>query len=249
MSGPLPDWSSEELKALLNQALALEYVKLKLKEQEPPPRPKSAWPQMLQAIAPTVATVLLGTILGGYLADRIQETNRRNEARRAAQQANLAAEQKTVDDAFTVTGKTVAASQDVIDITGEGFDERAAGLTSDERKLLVSQKNAIWQTYNSAIAVWRVERDRLGMLLAIRHENPVEVNTAWRSVVDGVDSFSECALKYNKQNNQPVPHSELQNACDKQRGVLRDSLKSLTEIVVKARMAAEDRGATQGGSH
>jgi hypothetical protein len=37
MSGTPTDWSSDELKALLNQALALEYVKLKLKEQEPPP--------------------------------------------------------------------------------------------------------------------------------------------------------------------------------------------------------------------
>ncbi|MGA9565810.1 MAG: hypothetical protein WBS19_09830 [Candidatus Korobacteraceae bacterium] len=245
MSGLPPEWSSEELKALLNQALALEYVKLQRKEQESPPPRKSVWPSMLQAIAPTVATVLLGTILGGYLADRIQETNRRNEARRAAQQANLAAEQKTVDDAFTVAGKTVAASQDLIDITGEGFDESAKGLTAEERKVLVAQKSTIWQTYNSAIAAWRVERDRLGMLLAVRYDNPVEVNTAWRSVVDGVDNFSECALKYNKQVHQSIPHSELQFACDKQRGVVRDSLGKLTEILVKERIATEDRGTTR----
>lgn len=245
MSGPSPEWSSEELKALLNQALALEYVKLQQKEQELSPPRKSVWPAILQATAPTIATVLLGTILGGYLADHIQETNRRNEARRVAQQANLAAEQKIVDDAFTVAGKTVAASQDVIDIVGEGFDERAKGLTTEERRVLVAQKNTVWQTYNSAIAAWRVERDRLGMLLAIRYDNPAEVNTAWRGVVDGVDNFSECALKYNKQSHQPIPHSELQFACDKQRGLLRDSLGKLTEIVVRERIASEDRVATK----
>ncbi len=244
MSAAEPDWSSEELKALLNQALALEYIKLKHKEQEAPP-PKSPWPELWKAIAPTVTTVLLGTILGGYLADRIQETNRRNEARSAAQQANLAAEQKTVDEAFTVVGKTVAASQDVIDIVGEGFDEKAAGLSPEERKALAAQKNSIWQTYNSAIATWRLERDRMGMLLAIRHENPAAINGAWQNVVNAVDGFSECALKYNKQNHEPVPHSDLQFACDKQRGMWRDSLNKLTAMVVKARMDLEEQGSTR----
>jgi hypothetical protein len=34
MSTPQQDWSSDEMKALLNQALAVEFLKLKRKEKE-----------------------------------------------------------------------------------------------------------------------------------------------------------------------------------------------------------------------
>lgn len=241
MSTPQPDWSSDEMKALLNQALAVEFLKLKRngKEEEPP---KSSWNSILQSVAPTIITVVIGGILGGALADHIQETNRQNDERRAWQQANLADEQKTVDQAFTTIGKTVSASQDVIDITGEGFDEHAPGLSAADRNQLASQKRAIWQTYNSATAAWRVEHDRIGLLLTIQHENPAEIKAAWVQVAGSVDGFSECTLKYNKQNSAPVAHADLQLACDKQRAALSESLGNLTQLIVKARMDSEVAG-------
>lgn len=235
----LPEWSSDELKSLLNQALALEFVKLKRKEEE---RPKSSWFGILQSIAPTIVTVLLGTIFGSYLASRIQETSRRNEARHTAQQSNLAEEQKTIDSAFSVIGKTASASQDVIDMTGEGFDENAPGLAPEMRRDLVAQKHAIWQTYNAATATWRGERERMGMLLAIRYERPEEISSSWQKLSGAVDKFSDCALKYNKQNYEVVPHDKLQSACENQRKLLNQSLAKLSELIVKARMDLEPRG-------
>jgi hypothetical protein len=240
---PPDDWNSDELKALLNQMLALEFVKLKHKAEPPALSP---WLSIVQSIAPVIVTVLLGTILGGYLASRIQETSRVNDARQALQKANLAEEQKTVDAAFAVIGKTISASQDLIDITGEGFDENAWGLPADVRKDLVSQKRAIWKTYNSATASWRVERERLGMLLAIRYEDPKKVRDSWLNLSDAVDHFSECTLKYNKQTlgyNKPthrvVPHDQLQLACEDQRKLLSDALSGLTDLMVKARKDLE----------
>jgi hypothetical protein len=238
MSTPQQDWSSDEMKALLNQALAVEFLKLKRKEKEEE-QSKSTWSSILQSVAPTIITVVIGGILGGALADHIQETNRQNDELRAWQQANLADEQKTADQAFIVIGKTVSASQDVIDIAGEGFDEHAPGLNTTDRNQLVSQKLAIWQTYNSATAAWRVDHDRIGSLLAMRHENPADINDAWTRVANSLDKFSDCALVYNKENTavgKPVPHSDLKEACDTKRTALSKSLGDLTQLIVKARM-------------
>ena len=227
---------------MLNQALALEYVKLKRQEQEPEPS-KSSWRSILQSVAPTIITVVIGGILGGAIADHIQETNRQNDERRAWQQANLADEQKTVDQAFATIGKTVSASQDLIDITGEGFDENAPGLATDERKDLAAQKRAIWQTYNSATAAWRGDRERLGMLLAIRYEKQQdEIKVAWHNASHAMDDFADCTLTYNKEAHQPVPHERLKDACKNKRAALDGSLYSLTKLTVEARTDLELQG-------
>lgn len=236
MEDPKLDWSSEDLKALLNQALALEFIKFQ-KEQHP--KTEKTWLTILQSnVVATLITVLLGTILGSWLADHIQETNKKNDDERAQKQAAIADERKTVEDAFTTVGKTVAAAQNVIDISGENWDDNNLNLSKDSKQVIIGQKREIWKTYDNAIAEWRVQRERLGLLLTVKHQNPNDMAKAWANLTQRVNDFSACSVKYNLQSEVAVTRpSNVQDACNQQRADLRESLGKLTALTVNATTA------------
>jgi hypothetical protein len=230
MSEDKDSWSSEELKTRLNQELAIEFIKLREKETG---KPASAWLSVLQSnVVATLITVCLGTIFGGILADRIQETNRKNDEMRVQHQANLQLEEKTVEEAFTVVAKTVSSSQELIDISGEAFNENNPNLPQETKASLSIQKGKIWAEYDAAIANWRIERERLGLLLRLRHNNPGDIGKSWNDLVTSVNVFSQCAVLANKQiESLPDRPPDLEYVCGGPRWKLHEAMGEITNLI------------------
>jgi hypothetical protein len=216
------DWSSEELKILLSQALALEFIKLQRKEEK---SKKIGWSVILQStVVATLMTVVLGGV-GTYLADRIQANN-----------ARMTAEQKAVDAAITSIAKIAAASQDMIDLADETWNENANGLSSEIQRTIRLRKRGVLVAYSSALGEWRIDRERLGYTLMANYKHPEDVQIKWSGLTKTADDFADCAVtfaaQYEAASERPL---SVRNACARQRDAFRTAILELTKLVVASK--------------
>jgi hypothetical protein len=227
------DWSAEELKALLNQALALEFVKLKRQPESPQ---SSKFLSFLQSSSGTaLITVLLGGLLGTILSSRIQESSRKNDESRARLQAGLQAEQKTVEEAAALVGRLTASSNDLIEMTDVQFDQRTAGLDSEYRTFIAKQKEAYYNAHNAALTEWTAQKTRIGLLLAIEHPANPDIQRVWENLANRVESFSVCSEAFNTSNPHPTTREMRKDICSAQRASLETGLQDFAGRIVSAR--------------
>jgi hypothetical protein len=224
---PETHWSSDELKSMLNQALALEFIRLKNEEAEKANK-KGWWPGFFySSIFSTILTVFGGTIGGTFIANSVQEKSKALEER-----------QQIVEEAFTNVGKTIAASQEIIDISSNSWDENRGKLKKTARQDIIEQKRAYWKAYNAAIANWRVQRERIGLILVSKGVVPqqkTQAIDAWAATVKAVEDFSECAVLYNSESAaQPELDSKVQNACSSTRKEVRKQLNALATLTTNS---------------
>lgn len=221
------DWSSAELATLLNQALALEFIKLRneQKKKDAEKTTGTAWKAFFSSTAfTTILTVFVGTIGGTVIANAIQEKSKQ-----------LSERQQIVDEAFTDVAKTVAAAQQIIDISADSWDEKR--FAKDERTDIISQKRVAWKTYNSALADWRVQRERIGFLLVAKgvgsNDQP-QAHSTWQALASAVETFTACAVRYNQETaDDPEPEEQVREGCKEPRLQLREGLQSLAMLTSK----------------
>ena len=224
---PTPDWSSDEFKSMLNRALALEFIRLKNEETEKAKKKSGLKDFFYSSIFATILTVFGGTIGGTFIANSVQEKSKA-----------LSERQQIVEEAFTNVAKTVAASQEIIDISSDSWDEHKRRLTKPDRQYIVEQKRAYWKTYNSAIADWRDQRERIGCILVakgVASKQKSQATDTWAATVKAVEDFSKCAVLYNTLSApQPETDSKVQNACSSPRGEVRKQIHALATLTTSS---------------
>ena len=128
------------------------------------------------------------------VANKVQENARISDQTRAQQLSGLEQERKAFDEAFTVLGKTLAASQNLITISGKDYDPAQENLKPEEKKNLQVQRGNTLKAYSTTVGEWQVQEMRLGIVLAARHSDPASVYALWDEVSRSVDKFHNCAL-------------------------------------------------------
>ncbi|HLK07357.1 MAG TPA: hypothetical protein VKV30_05440, partial [Candidatus Angelobacter sp.] len=151
------DWSDPELRALLNQALAIEFVKATKQ-----PEAKTHWLQVLNSSTiAALITVILGTLLGSFLSSSIQEKSRKNDTELASYKEYLERERQVVQHVFQAIGSLEAASQNLIASTGEDFDNTTG--SGKEKERVEGLKRQLLQEYNTADTQWHAQELQLGL--------------------------------------------------------------------------------------
>jgi hypothetical protein len=248
-----PGPKSSELRDLVSDALALEYLKSR---QKAAPEPKPRWLQLFESSGfVALITVLLGGIVGGYitftLQDKAKERDQQVAARQLQHDRELAAfndhldrERKIVDEFLTVLGRVVDTSRGLAHLSREEWadDHKPAA----EAQRVAKGKHDIVQRYNEAMAVWDANRLRLGMLLQLEHDNDRGLSQAYRDTCDKAEAYALCADRW-RQKHTNLTASEAEQGCADFRQDLDSSVKTFTDRLLALRSQAVVAGASSAG--
>ncbi|MCU1256811.1 MAG: hypothetical protein JWM83_3110 [Candidatus Angelobacter sp.] len=226
------DWSNPELRSLLNQALAIEFVKATKQ-----PETKTHWLQVLNSSTiAALITVILGTVLGSFLSSSIQEKSKKNDTELASYKEYLERERQVVEQVFQAIGSLEAASQNLIASTGEDFDSTKG--TSKEKASVEGLKRQLLQEYNTADTHWHAQELQLGLAMDLEHQNDPAVMSAWQNVSSDMTSFSDCANRWLVTSPPLTTKTMQKEACKDSRSKLNQDLHALTLSIVAARAKA-----------
>jgi hypothetical protein len=226
------DWSDSELRSLLNQALAIEFVKAAKQ-----PETRAHWLQLLNSnTIAALITVIFGTVLGSFLSSSIQEKSKQNDTELASYKEYLERERQVVERVFQAIGSLEAASENLIASTGEDFDStRVAG---KEKERVEGLKRQLLQEYNTADTQWHAQELQLGLAMDLEHQNDPAVISAWQGVASDVTSFSDCANRWLGTAPPRTTKAMQREACEDSRSKLTQDLHALTLSIVAARAKA-----------
>jgi uncharacterized membrane-anchored protein YhcB (DUF1043 family) len=223
------DWSDPELRSLLNQALAIEFVKATNK-----PEQKTRWLDVLNSgTIAALITVILGTVLGTFLSSAIQEKSKRNDTELASYKEYLEQERQVVERVFQTIGTLEAASENLIAATGDDFDTRH--LAGKNKDLVEELKRQILRDRNTADTQWHTQELQLGLEMDLEHQNDPAVMSAWQSVSSEMTRFSDCAKRWAETAPAATSTAAQREACNDARSSLNRALHALTESIVAAR--------------
>jgi hypothetical protein len=226
------DWSDPELRSLLNQALAIEFVKATKQ-----PETKTHWLQVLNSSTiAALITVILGTLLGSFLSSTIQEKSRKNDTELASYKEYLERERLVVQRVFQSIGSLEAASQNLIASSGEDFD--VAGAKGREKDGGAGPKAQYLQKYNTADTAWHAQKLQLSLEMDLEHQNDPGVISAWQNVSSDLTSFSDCANRWLGTAPPRTTKAMQKEACKDSRNKLDQDLHGLTLSIVSARAKA-----------
>jgi hypothetical protein len=232
-----------------------------------PPEPgaqgaKPPWRWFLESTGGTaLLTVVIGGLFGQVISCNIQGQLKDREYKQAKMKAKsdqdlvthteyLHQELDTVKRAVELIGSSVAASEDVIAITGQEF---AADPAYDKvkRERLRSQREAILNRFNEVTEQWRNEHEKLGLLVSYYFHDEAATQT-WRDLQQSVTAYVNCAKTWYYDNSEvPVP-VDYSLACVQESGSLRDKLTGLQLALAKARdsqrTGADSRTSSDGAA-
>ncbi len=234
----------EDLRELLSDALALEYLKSR---EKPPAEQKPKWLQLFESAGfVALVTVILGGIVGGYITFKLQDRAKEREQHAAALQLqhdrDLAAfndhldrERKIVDEFLSVLGGLVDASRGLAHLSREEWadDHKPAA----EVQRLEKGRHDIVQRYNDATAKWDANRLRLGMLLQLEHNNDPGLFQAYRDTCTKAELYALCADRWRMVHTN-LTAEEAENACSELRQDLDGSVKAFTDRILALRSQA-----------
>ena len=223
------DWSDHELRTLLNQALAIEFVKATNQ-----PETKTRWLDVLNSgTVAALITVILGTVLGTFLSSSIQEKSKKNDTELASYKEYLEQERQVVERVFQAIGSLQAASENLIAATGDDFDTRH--LAGKEKELVDELKRQILRDRNTADTQWHTQELQLGLEMDLEHQNDPAVISAWQSVSSEMTRFSDCAKRWADTAPAATSAAVQKEACNESRSKLNQVLHTLTQSIVAAR--------------
>jgi hypothetical protein len=198
---------------------------------------KSLWLTILNSSSVTaLITTLAGGVIVAYVTSRYQDKEKERDRARAETADYLERERKVVEDAFNVTGRMIAASEDMIQATTTAFDERHR--TSSELTTIRNKKQEIVNHYNDADGSWHAQRTTLTLRLRMEHGTNQDVSNAWNTTSSAVTEFSDCARIWFEQHTDPVDNDKLKEACASRKHALEEKLDSLTREILKSRQAS-----------
>jgi len=226
------DWADPELRRLLNQALAIEFVKAAKQ-----PATKPHWLEVLNSSTiAALITVILGSVLGSFLSSSIQEKSKKNDSQLASYKEYLEREHQVVQRVFEVIGLLEAASDNLIASTGESFDTTTG--TRKRKEQAEKMKDQLLQEYNAADKQWHTQEPQLGLELDLEHQNDPAVISAWQNLSPDMTSFSDCANRWVVKRTTFTTMAEQKEACNEFRSKLNQDLQTLTQSIVAARAKA-----------
>lgn len=191
-----------------------------------PAATKPGWQRFLESTGgAALITVLLGGVLGNWIAGEYEERRAVNERRHLTHQEYLKERLATIQPTLERVGHTVAAAEDLISITRPDFDPSRFAIGQDRDDTLAKRKQ-IRKDYNDADAAWRREKAKLGYLLAYYHPGSAEVSAAWRDLETAVTTFVDCARSWWIESaGEPTEAA----ACEKDRAAIDQTMEDLIE--------------------
>jgi hypothetical protein len=245
---PIPP--NEELRDLLAQAVALEYLRYR---QDPPDKKretekKPVWLQLFESAGfAALVTVLVGGILGAIITWKLQDSSKQRESQAAASRLehdrklsafkeHLDRERKVVDEMYLKLGKFVDASRDLTTLSRKEFCGTCGGPRLPDR--VIKTKQGVVDRYDAATIEWNSNRLRLGMLLQLEHGNDKALLEEWKKTADAAEEYAECADRWRTKYNQLEIQDAL-TACAQDRKALDEGVQAFTKRIVELRVATD----------
>jgi hypothetical protein len=198
---------------------------------------KPLWLSILNSSSVTaLITTLAGGVIVALVTSRYQDKEKERDRVRAETADYLERERKVVEDAFNVTGRVIAASEDMIQATITAFDERHR--TASDLKTIRNKKQEIVNHYNDADENWHAQRTTLTLRLRMEHGASQDVSSAWDKTSSAVTEFSDCARTWFEEHPIPVDNDKLKEACASRKHSLEENLTALTTEILKSRQAS-----------
>lgn len=209
--------------------------------------PKSPWwKSFLQpGVLAAFVTVVIGGIMGNFIAATIQAGAKEREFQQAwmkarGDQALLAykeytdQEQEIVKRAYELIGGCISASDDLISLTDKSF---APG----SHVGVEAQRTAMRKNFNAYDVQWSRDSLKLQLLMSYYHSQMGQQNItdAWGKVQEAVTDYMGCASEWNDDHDgPPVSDSELENACKDKKDGFNSQIVLLTQSLEKSRRYA-----------
>ena len=194
----------------------------------------SVWLSVLNSSSVTaLITTLIGGLFASFVTFLYQEKAKEVDRVRAETADYLERERKVVEDAFNITGRLIAASENMIQLTSDTFDERhrtPAQLTS-----LRTKKQEIISNYNEADREWRAQQAILRLRIRMEHGADPSVSDAWDKASLALSDFSDCSRLWFETHVEAADQSNLAMACATRRKALNDNLEVLTREILRLR--------------
>ncbi len=240
--------SDEQKRILATETFVADLLKIRA-PKEASAKPK--WLQFLESNGGTaVITVLLGGIMANIVSCGIQNINRKKEFDNAwvqargsqalaAYQEYLKGEQQTVKWSFDLIGTSMAAADNLINITKEDFDP--AQYKGKEREKIIGQKTEIRNNFNTANRQWRQQYVAAGLQISYFHKGDPEVNTAWSQLAASLSALMDCANDWYRDHlGIFVKVSDISEACSEQTKKINSNIGIFGESLAKTRQYSWD---------
>ena len=251
MSNPTPPLpANEELRELLLQALALEYVnsrKTKPDDQTKKEDEKPLWLQLFESAGfAALVTVLVGGIAGAIITAMLQQYGKERDTRAAeirldhdrqvaAYKEHLDRERKVVEEMYLKLGKFVDASRDLTTLSRIEFCQECQKTPLSPH--VIKEEQGVLERYDAAMIDWNSNRLRLGMLLQLEHENDKELLNDWEKASDAAELYAECADRWRTKYDRLAIHEALK-ACEQPHRAVDNTVQVLTNRIVTLRLSA-----------
>jgi hypothetical protein len=246
---PIPP--NEELRDLLAQAVAVEYLRFR---QNPPEKKqetdkKPTWLQLFESAGfAALVTVLVGGIAGAIITWKLQDSTKKRESQAAtsrlehdrklsAFKEHLDRERRVVDEMYLKLGKFVDASRDLTTLSRKEFCEECGSSRLSDR--VIKTKQGVVDRYDAATIEWNSNRLRLGMLLQLEHCNDQALLEKWKKTSDAAEEYAECADRWRTKYNR-LEIQEAVKACGADREALDDAVQAFTKRIVELRTSTEE---------
>jgi len=233
--------SEAELRDLVTQAIALEYLKYQRPSSH---ESKPKWLQLFESSGfVAIVTVVLGGLVGSLVTSRFQEKSKQREQQvariqlehdrsLAAFNEHLDRERKIVDEMLAKVGGLADTARGLSQLSRaewSGKDQPAA-----EQARLAQERHKIVERYNQATAAWDADRLRLGILLGLEHDNNPELLEAWRNAGIKVEAYSVCCDRWRMKHNDLAAH-EAEQGCSEVLKELDSALTMFTDRLIALR--------------
>lgn len=235
-SGP----SEEDSRSTQQQALIAEGS-----QQRPRPdgeeQRKPKWQRFLESAGgAALITVFVGGVLGQWITSTVQEGLKEREFRQAwmktrGDQALLAykeysdQKQDLVRRVYELVGNCIAASDDLITLTGPEFkvDQlQGASRENTQKQIMLLQEN-----YNKVSGQWRSDQEKLKLLIAYYYPDRPEVSGAWEETQASLTGFMKCARNWHIEKSTLATTENVTEACKEEKSNLASKLSKLTRII------------------
>lgn len=226
----IPKWSDEEERPLRHEAFVAELLE-KRKGPAGASAPHPAWQRFLESAGgAALVTVLFGSVAAGVINSLVQEKLKEREQALASYQDELKQRQDIGTRVAELVGTSMGAAEDLIFLTSEDFNpDRFAG---EQRKKTIDQRTKIREVYNTTDTQWRVEREKLALLIAFHTHGQLGVTEAWLAAQQSVTAYKDCAENwYGRHPEEFVASEQARSACGAEKNAAQANLERFAEIM------------------
>jgi glycerol-3-phosphate cytidylyltransferase-like family protein len=233
-------WSDEEAALIHNVAFVAALDRVRMPSSKKEPR-KSSWERFLNslvgvALISFLTTGIFGSLITGMVQSGLKEREFQKEWMKSrgdqalvVYKEYLQQEQNTVNDAYGLIGRCLAASDEIIELTRPYFDPKNYPGVQE-------QKLAIRRNFNVCDRQWREQSEKIGLLMSYYHPNRPEVTSAWKAVQDSVSEYMRCAQNWYLKHGSD--YTEADSDCEQKKQELISQLGKLNENINAARQYA-----------